>query len=141
MPMAAASSGRRASWAPPRGSPPVSSQPTLKAARTHNSATRVTLTLGGQVPPPPVRRVAMGAPTSTPAEYPASATPLWTARADRPTPPAIPSRTRFPVITLLKTLPRARNEAASTAPVVAVRSTTKMSRAVTCQRSMAYPAG
>jgi hypothetical protein len=73
--------------------------------------------------------------------YPARATPLWTASSDRSAPAAIPSRTRFPVITLLKTLPRPRNEAASTAPVVAVRATTNVSRAVTCQRSMAGSAG
>jgi hypothetical protein len=141
MPMAAASRGTSASCAPPSGRPPVSSQHTLNAARTHSSAARVTVTLGGQVRLPPVRRAAMGAPIITPTEYPASATPLWTARADRPTPAAIPSKTRFPVITLPKTLPRARNEAASTAPVVAVSSTTNASRAVTCQRSMADATG
>src|SRR5690349_25026026 len=41
-----------------------------------------------------------------------------------------------PVITLLKTLPRARNEAASTAPVVSVSSTTSESLMDTCERIM-----
>src|SRR5262245_5173562 len=41
-----------------------------------------------------------------------------------------------PVITLLKTLPRARNEAASTAPVVSVSTTTSESLMDTCERVM-----
>src|SRR5438874_7059456 len=45
----------------------------------------------------------------------------------------------LPVITLLKTLPRARNEAASTAPVVSVSSTTSESLMDTCERIMADP--
>jgi len=40
------------------------------------------------------------------------------------------------VITLLKTLPSARNEAASTAPVVSVSSTTSESLMDTCERIM-----
>jgi len=41
-----------------------------------------------------------------------------------------------PVTTLLKTLPRARKEAASTAPVVSVSSTTSESLTDTCERIM-----
>ena len=45
----------------------------------------------------------------------------------------------LPVITLLNTLPRARNEVASTAPVVSVSSTTSESLMDTCERIMADP--
>ena len=45
----------------------------------------------------------------------------------------------LPVITLLKTLPRARNDVASTAPVVSVSSTTSESLMDTCERIMADP--
>lgn len=45
----------------------------------------------------------------------------------------------LPVITLLKTLPRARNEVASTAPVVTVSTTTSESLMDTCERIMADP--
>ena len=38
---------------------------------------------------------------------------------------ATPSSTRFPVMTLLKTFPMARNETAFTAPAVMVSSTTR----------------
>jgi hypothetical protein len=41
-----------------------------------------------------------------------------------------------PVTTLLKMLPRARKEAASTAPVVSVSSTTSESLIDTCERIM-----
>ncbi len=41
---------------------------------------------------------------------------------------ATPSSTKFPVITLLNTLPRARNDTAFTAPAVTVSSTTRESR-------------
>lgn len=44
-----------------------------------------------------------------------------------------------PVITLLKTLPRARNETASTAPVVSVSTTTSESLMDTCERVMPDP--
>ena len=44
-----------------------------------------------------------------------------------------------PVTTLLKTLPRARNDVASTAPVVSVSSTTSESLMDTCERIMADP--
>ncbi len=44
-----------------------------------------------------------------------------------------------PVTTLLKTLPRARNEVTSTAPVVSVSSTTSESLVDTCERIMADP--
>jgi len=44
-----------------------------------------------------------------------------------------------PVTTLLKTLPRARNEVTSTAPVVSVSSTTSESLMDTCERIMADP--
>ena len=49
-----------------------------------------------------------------------------------------------PVTTLLKTLPRARNDVASTAPVVSVSSTTSESLVDTCERIMVdrnLPAG
>jgi hypothetical protein len=140
----------------PRGLPATSSHHTVNAASTHSSAMSVSVTLGGQVltpcpgavsPPAPSpalspvwRRAAIGAASATPAEYPASATPLWTARAAPPVPAATPSRTRLPVITLLNTLPSARNDTASTAPVVSVRTTTSVSRIVTCQRCMRTPA-
>ena len=44
-----------------------------------------------------------------------------------------------PVTTLLKTLPRARNDVASTAPVASVSSTTSESLMDTCERIMADP--
>ena len=44
-----------------------------------------------------------------------------------------------PVTTLLKTLPRARKEVTSTAPVVSVSSTTSESLMETCERIMADP--
>jgi hypothetical protein len=44
-----------------------------------------------------------------------------------------------PVTTLLKTLPRARKEVTSTAPVVSVSSTTSESLVDTCERIMADP--
>jgi hypothetical protein len=44
-----------------------------------------------------------------------------------------------PVTTLLKTLPRARKEVTSTAPVVTVSSTTSESLVDTCERIMADP--
>jgi hypothetical protein len=136
----------------PRGLPATSSHHTVNAASTHSSAMSVSVTLGGQVMitcrgavSPPVLSplwglAAIGAAIATPAEYPASATPLCRARAAPPVPAAIPSRTRLPVITLLNTLPSARNDTASTAPVVSVRTTTSVSRIVTCQRCMGMPA-
>jgi hypothetical protein len=45
----------------------------------------------------------------------------------------------LPVITLLNTLPRARNEVTSTAPVVSVSTTTSESLMDTCERIMADP--
>jgi len=50
------------------------------------------------------------------------ASPGWVVLA------ATPSSTKLPVITLPNTWPRARNEAASTAPEVIVSSTTSESR-------------
>jgi hypothetical protein len=44
-----------------------------------------------------------------------------------------------PVTTLLNTLPRARKEVTSTAPVVSVSSTTRESLMETCERIMADP--
>ena len=44
-----------------------------------------------------------------------------------------------PVTTLLKTLPRARKDVTSTAPVVSVSSTTSESLMDTCERIMADP--
>ncbi len=76
---------------------------------------------------------------ATPATYPASATPLRTASAGRAAPAATPSSTMLPVITLPNTLPSARNEVASTAPVVRVSSTTSKSRIGTWERLMADP--
>jgi hypothetical protein len=95
------------------------------------------VTLGGQVPAAGCRRAASGAPAATPTMYPASATPLCTASSALPVPAATPSSTRLPVITLPKTLPRARNEAASTAPVVSVSSTNSESLMDACERIMA----
>jgi hypothetical protein len=48
--MAAASTATSASWPPPAGWVPASSQPTLNATRITSSTARVTVTLGGQVP-------------------------------------------------------------------------------------------
>jgi len=59
-----------------------------------------------------------------PAAYPAIPSPAWSASAEDCVVAATPSSTRFPVTTLLKTLPRARNETAFTAPEVMVSSTT-----------------
>jgi len=97
----------------------------------------VTVTLGGQAPAAGCRRPASGPPAITPATYPASATPLCTARPGLPVPAAAPSSTMSPVTTLLKTLPRARNEVTSTAPVVSVSSTTSESLMDMCERIMA----
>src|SRR5215831_17826398 len=127
--MATASAAIRSSSAVLPGRPPVSSQPAENAARTQSSATRVTVTLGGQVSPLLARLVAIGAPMSTPTEYPASAVPLWIASDDDCVAAATPSRIRFPVMTLLNTLPTCRKEDASTAPVVRVSSTSRPSRA------------
>src|SRR5215471_6664596 len=127
--MATASAAIRSSPAVLPGLPPVSSQPTENTASTQNSATRVTVTLSGQVSPLLARLVAIGAPMSTPTEYPASAVPLWIASDDDCVAAATPSRIRFPVMTLLNTLPRCRKEDASTAPVVRVSSTSRPSRA------------
>src|SRR6266480_684069 len=127
--MAAASAAIRSSWAVLPGLPPVSSQPAENPASTQNSAIRVTVTLSGQVSPLLARLVAISAPMSTPTEYPASAVPPWIASDDDPVAAATPSSTRFPVMTLLNTLPRCRKQDASTAPVVRVSSTSRPSRA------------
>src|SRR5499427_8436833 len=121
--MATDSAAIRSSSAVLPGRPPVSSQP------AENPATRVTVTLSGQVSPLLDRLVAIGAPTSTPTEYPASAVPLWIASDEDVVAAATPSSIRFPVMTLLNTLPRCRKEDASTAPVVRVSSTSRPSRA------------
>ena len=68
IPMATASAAISSSWAVLPGLPPVSSQPAENPASTQNSATRVTVTLSGQVSPLLARLVAIGAPMSTPTE-------------------------------------------------------------------------
>src|SRR5215469_7688708 len=126
--MPTASAAISSSWAVLPGLPPVSSQPAENPASTQNSAARVTVTLSGQVSPLLARLVAIGAPMSTPTEYPASAVPLWIASDEDVVAAATPSSTRFPVMTLLNTLPRCRKQAASTAPVVRVSRTSRPSR-------------
>jgi hypothetical protein len=68
MPIATASGTTRASCVVLDRVGPVSSQPTLNAASTASSATRVAVTAGGQTQVPSGRRAATGAPSITPAE-------------------------------------------------------------------------